>query len=56
MGAERNRIRTPDYSPWFSARTEIFDIGRIMILSERAFQKEQIGANVSFIAPSSEEL
>ena len=40
----------------FRPENENFDFGKKMIASERAFQEEQNGANISFIAPSSEEL
>ena len=47
--------------PWtivygFWPENENFDFSKKMISLERAFQKEQNGANFSFIAPSSEEL
>ena len=45
-----------DYSPGFSAKICNFDFGPKIISSERASQEEQNGTNVSFIAPSSEEL
>ena len=40
----------------FRPKSENFDFGKKTISSERASQKEQNGANFSFVAPSSEEL
>ena len=47
-------IKTPYYSPWFSAKINRFR--QTMIPSERASQEEQNGVNFNFIASSSEEL
>ena len=47
------RQKTMDYSPWFHF-CESKKILKIMISSERASQDEQIGANFSFVVPSSE--
>ena len=56
MGAERNLIKTPYYSPWFSPKIGKFGFRRNMVSLERACQEEQNGANFSSVAPSSEEL
>ena len=40
----------------FRPETEKFDFGKKMVSSERASQEEQSDANLSSIAPSSEEL
>ena len=53
MSVERNLIKMPDYSPWFSARIWKFGFQQNMLSSERASQEEQ---NFSSVAPSSEEL
>ena len=50
-------VKTPDYSPWFSAKKmKNLTLANNDILCARARQEEQNGANFSFIAPSSEEL
>ena len=49
------RPKTMDYSPWFHFWESKKSSGK-MIPSKRASQEEQNGANVSFVAPSSEEL
>ena len=53
-----NSAKTPDYRRLVHGiwpKTEKFDFGKKMIPSERASQGEQNDANISFIAPSSEE-
>ena len=52
----KNLIETPDYSPWFSARNGEKMILAESIPSERTTQGEQNDANLTCIAPSSEEL
>ena len=47
------RPKTMDYSPWFQF-WESEKSSEKIIPSERASQGEQNGANVSFVAPSSE--
>ena len=49
-------VKTPYYSPWFSAKIWKFLLRQKKIPSERASQEGQNGANFSSIAPSSEEL
>ena len=56
MKAERHLIKTPCYSPWFSAKNGKFGFQIKTISSEGASQKEQSGANFNSVAPSSEEL
>ena len=46
-------VKTPDYSPWFSAET---GFRQKTIPSERAPHEEQSDTNFSFIAPSNEQL
>ena len=45
-------VKTPYYSPWFSARIWIFYFcnKKKRVPSERASQEEQNGANLSFVA------
>ena len=47
--------KTMDYSPWFDFCESKKSLEE-RIPSARASQKEQNGANFSFVAPSSEEL
>ena len=47
--------KTMDYNPWFDFWESKKSV-EIKIPSERASQGEQNGANVSFVAPSNEEL
>ena len=49
------RPKTMDYSPWFDFWESKKSL-EISIPSERASHEEQNGANLSFIAPSSEGL
>ena len=49
-------VKTPDYSPWFSARNSKIWFWLNSMSSERTRQEKQNGANFSFLAPSSEEL
>ena len=56
MGAERNLIKMPYYSPRFSARNRNFRFRESSISSERASKEEQNGTIFSSVAPSSEEL
>ena len=55
MRDERNLVKQPYYSPWFSGRKRKIRFWQKRIPSERVSQDEQNGANFSFIAPSSEE-
>ena len=55
-GGDRNLVKTPDYSPWFSARIWKFQFRQNRNSSERASQGERNGSNFSFVASSSEEL
>ena len=48
-------VKTPYYSPWFSAKILKFELRQKRIPSERASQEEQNGANFSSVAPSSEQ-
>ena len=56
MSVEAKSIKTPYYSPWFSAKIGKFQLRQKRIPSERASQEEHFGANFSFVAPFSEEL
>ena len=53
MDAERYLIKTPDYSPWFTAKIGKFQFRQKRISSET---EEQNDLNFIFVASSSEEL
>ena len=49
-------VKTPYYSPWFSARNENFDFAKKRMPTSRASKEEQNNTNFSSVAPFSMEL